>query len=226
MASSVENRSAAKRRSIVEAAASLFLDQGFDGTSMDDVAALANVSKPTVYNHFADKNRLFAEVIHATTDRVDGLMRLVAGTLADAEDLETALIELARQFIAAIMHPQTLRLRRLVIANADRFPEVGRAWYERGFERVLTTLAACFGAFADRGLLRVDDPHMAAEHFVGLLLWIPVNRAMFTGDHRSRKADLERYAAAAVRAFLDGHRPKPRGNKPRGKPSSKGLQGR
>lgn len=206
MAPSIESRSAGKRKVIVEAATRLFLEKGYDGTSMDDVAALAGVSKPTVYNHFADKERLYAEVIHATTDRVDALVRLVAGTLTDAEDLEAALTELAREFIAAIMHPQTLRLRRLVIANADRFPEVGRSWYERGFERVLATLAACFSGFADRGLLKLGDPLMAADHFVGLLLWIPVNRAMFTGNHRARKMDLEHYSSAAVRAFLDGYR--------------------
>jgi TetR/AcrR family transcriptional repressor of mexJK operon len=214
MAASVENRSAGKRRAIVEAATRLFLEKGYDGASMDDVAALAAVSKPTVYNHFADKEELFAEVVYATTDRVDGLVRLVAGTLTEAADLEAALSDLARQFIAVIMNPETLRLRRLVIANADRFPHIGRAWYEKGFERVLTTLATCFKGFSDRGMLRIDDPLMAADHFVGLLLWIPVNRAMFTGNHRSRKVDLDRYSAAAVRAFLDGYGLAPDGKEP------------
>lgn len=209
MAIRTETRSAEKRRAIVEAATRLFLDRGYDGSSMDDVAAQARVSKPTVYNHFADKEALFAEVVLATADRVDGLVRFVTVTLDDASDLEAALSTLARQFAAAIMNPATLQLRRLVIANADRFPEIGKSWYKDGFERVLETLATCFTRLAQRGLLRIDDPTIAADHFVGLLLWIPVNRAMFTGDHSSRKNDLEHYADAAVTAFLNGYRANP-----------------
>ena len=172
---------------------------------MDDIATLAMVSKPTVYKHFADKERLFAEIVRATTERVDDLVRLVADTLAESNDLENDLAELARRFITVLMQPQTLRLRRLVIANSDRFPDVGRTWYEQGFERVLATLAICFERLAGQQRLRVDDPLLAANHFVGLLLWIPVNKAMFTGDHRSSKTQLERYARAAVRAFLTGY---------------------
>jgi len=132
-------------------------------------------------------------------------MRLVTDTL-DGDDMEKDLAELARRFITTLMQPQVLRLRRLVIANADRFPDVGRTWYEQGFERVLATLANCFQRLADRQLLRVDDPSLAANHFVGLLLWIPVNKAMFTGDHGAcSQVDLEHYADAAVRAFLAGY---------------------
>jgi TetR/AcrR family transcriptional repressor of mexJK operon len=201
----VENRSARKRRAIVEAATSVFLDKGYDGTTMDDVATLAAVSKPTVYKHFADKEELFAEIVRASTDQIDDLVRLVAGTLVDPGAVENGLAELARRLITALMQPQMLRLRRLVIANAERFPDVGRIWYEQGFERVLATLATCFQRLADHKLLRLDDPLLAANHFAGLLLWIPLNKAMFSGDHRASKADLELYAAAAIRAFLAGY---------------------
>jgi TetR/AcrR family transcriptional repressor of mexJK operon len=200
-----ESRSVRKRTAIVDAATSLFFDRGYDRTSMDDIATLAAVSKPTVYKHFADKEQLFAEIVGATTDRVDALVRLVAESLAKSDDVETDLGELALQFITILMQPRTLQLRRLVIANADRFPDVGRHWYEQGFERVLATLATSFQRLADQQMLRVDDPLLAANHFVGMLLWIPVNRAMFIGDHRSGKADLEHYARSAVRAFLGGY---------------------
>ena len=112
---------------------------------------------------------------------------------------------LARHFITALMQPRVLRLRRLVMANADRFPDVGRSWYEQGFARVLATLANTFQGLATRKLLRVDDPLLAANHFVGLLLWIPINRAMYTGDYHCDPDELERFAAGAVRAFLAGY---------------------
>jgi TetR/AcrR family transcriptional repressor of mexJK operon len=202
-----ETRSARKRQAIMEAATTVFLNKGYLGASMDDVATLAAVSKPTVYKHFADKERLFTEIILATTGQVEEIVQVVAATLADTDDLDREMAELARRFILALMEPQLLRLRRLVIANADRFPNVGRIWYEQGFERVLASLATCFKRLADRGVLRVDDQLLAANHFVGLLLWIPVNKVMFGGDdQRSPDADLERYADAAARVFLTAYR--------------------
>jgi TetR/AcrR family transcriptional repressor of mexJK operon len=194
--------SAKKRMGIVKAAHDLFLDQGYELTSMDDIAARARVSKPTVYSHFRDKEALFAEVVRATTDDVADLVSLVSRSLADPEDFELKLLELARKFLTALMQPQMLKLRRMVIANAERFPEVGRLWYEQGFERVLRTLADCFQRLADRTVLKLDDPMIAAQHFVGLLLWIPLNKIMFTGDRGSSKVINDRTASAAVRAFL------------------------
>lgn len=203
-----ETRSARKRRAIVEAATTAFLGKGYLGTNMDEIAALAAVSKRTVYRHFVDKDRLFTEIVLATTDEMAGLVRQLAGSLAESRDVGEDLGELARRFLAALMQPQVVRLRRLVIANVDRFPDLGRTWYDRGFGRALATLAASFERLAERGLLRLDDPVLAAHHFVGQLLWIPVNQAMFTGDSELKtEADLERYADAAVRAFLSGYGP-------------------
>ncbi len=205
MEANSSSRSDRKRKALLLAATEVFLDKGFDGTSMDDVAARAAVSKPTVYKYFSDKERLFAEIVLATTSQVDDLVRLVVETMDDQPGVEASLTLLARRFIAAIMQPRVLRLRRLVIANADRFPDVGRSWYEQGFERVLATLAASFKSLADRRILGPGDPLLAANHFVGLLLWIPVNKAMFTGDHHASTDDLELCAEAAVRAFLNGY---------------------
>jgi TetR/AcrR family transcriptional repressor of mexJK operon len=202
MKSGEETRSALKHRAIMGAAKTAFLSNGYLGTSMDEIAAIAGVSKQTVYKHFADKERLFGEIVLATTDEIDKIIRLVAGKLADTRDVKKDLRELARKFITVLMEPHLLQLRRLIIANADRLPKLGRTWYEQGFGRVLATLATSFHGLAERQLLRLDDPLLAANHFVGMLLWIPVNRAMFTGNHRSTKAELEHYADAAVCTFL------------------------
>ena len=192
----------------MDAATAVFLKKGYVGTSMDEIADIARVSKQTVYKHFADKDRLFAEIVLATTDDVDQTVRVLAGTLADTRDLEKDLREVARRFLGRLMAPQLLRLRRLVIANADRLPELGRAWYEQGFGRVLRTLATSFRRLAEHRLLDVEDAQLAAHHFVGMLLWIPLNEAMFTGNHRPfTNAGLERYADAAVAAFLQAYGP-------------------
>jgi TetR/AcrR family transcriptional repressor of mexJK operon len=207
MEPTVESRSDRKRKLLLSVATEVFLDKGYDGTSMDDVAAKAGVSKPTVYRFFSDKERLFAEIVRATTGEIDELVRLVVETLAEQTSVESGLVVLARRFLRSLMQPRILRLRRLVMANAERFPNVGRSWYEQGFERVLATLATSFRSLADRKLLHIADPLVAANHFVGMLLWIPINKAMFTGDYQSRSDELEDLAAAAVRAFLAGYGP-------------------
>ncbi|WP_030674310.1 TetR/AcrR family transcriptional regulator [Streptomyces sp. NRRL B-1347] len=206
MEANEQSRSARKRRAIMDAATRVFVDKGYSGTSMDDIAKLAAVSKQTVYKHFADKEKLFAEIVLATTDRADAMIDLVADIPADADRLEENLTRLARQFLTALTQPQVLQLRRLIIANSDTFPELGAAWYEQGFERVLATLAATFRKLADEGLLRIDDPLLAANHFSGLLLWIPVNKAMFHGGPRHTQDELDRYATAGVTAFLGAYR--------------------
>lgn len=218
MKSTEGGRSARKHREIVEAATLLFLKSGYDGTSMEDIAVKAGVSKQTVYKHFADKERLFSAIVLGTTNQVDQLVALVAGPLVETPDLKKDLTVLGRQFVTALMHPHLLRLRRLVIANADRMPELGRTWYEQGFERVLATLGTCFAGLSKRHLLSVPDPLIASHHFVGLLLWIPVNQAMFTGAEQPyTKAELDHYADAAVGAFLAayGVRPKAAGKSSR-----------
>jgi TetR/AcrR family transcriptional repressor of mexJK operon len=180
---------------------------------MDEVAALASVSKQTVYKHFTDKEQLFTSIILDTTGQVDGLTKMITMTLDDSADLAADLGKLARQFLGAIMQPDLLRLRRLVIAEAVRFPDLGRTWYEQGFERSLATLATALERLAGRELLRLDDPRLAAEHFVGLLLWIPVNKVMFWGggDHYT-EADLERLSEAGVAAFLRAYGASSSGN--------------
>ncbi|MGA4797490.1 TetR/AcrR family transcriptional regulator [Streptomyces lavendulocolor] len=201
----MDNRSERKHQAILDAATTVFLNKGYLGTSMDDIARLAAVSKQTVYKHFVDKEKLFTEIVMATTDRIDGVIDLVADIPADAEHLEENLTRLARGFLTTLTRPDVLRLRRLVIANAEAFPELGAAWYEQGFERVLATLAATFRRLTDRGLLHTEDPLLAAHHFAGLLLWIPVNRAMFHGGPQHSEDDLDAYAAGGVRAFLAAH---------------------
>jgi TetR/AcrR family transcriptional regulator, mexJK operon transcriptional repressor len=198
-----ENRSDRKHREIMSAATAVFVAKGYDGTSMEEIATKAGVSKQTVYKHFADKERLFGEIILATTDQVDQVVGLVTETLSQSTNLEKDLSRLGRKFLSVLMDAELLKLRRLVIANADRMPELGRSWYEQGFECVLATLASCFQRLAQERLLKLEDALIAANHFVGMLLWIPVNEAMFTGNDKPRsKAALDSLADAASRAFL------------------------
>jgi TetR/AcrR family transcriptional repressor of mexJK operon len=134
----------------------------------DEVAARASVSKQTLYKHFADKQHLIAEVILDTTLHVlDSLSDAVA-TVQNARDERKALRGLADGWLRGLPQPEIIRLRRLVIAEADRFPEIGRAWFDRGFDRALVILGEAMRGLADRGLLRdLGDPTLAARFLAG-----------------------------------------------------------
>ena len=198
-----ETRAERKDREIIQAATTTFVQKGYDGTSMEEIATRAAVSKQTIYKHFTDKETLFGAVVRSTAIRTNNVVDSVTALLSEAKFAGGGLGELARLLVTMLMDDELLRLRRLIIANADRMPELGRDWYEKGFERMLRTMAACFQKLSAQHLMNVSDPTLAASHFFGMLLWIPMNEAMFTGNRKPRsKAELERHADASVEAFL------------------------
>jgi TetR/AcrR family transcriptional regulator, mexJK operon transcriptional repressor len=101
------------------------------------------------------------------------------------------------------MQPRLLQLRRLVIGEAGRFPEAGRTFYERGPGRTVAALATVFEHLAERGVLELDDAHLAAGHFNWLIMSFPLNLAMLLGpEGQLPPTELDRYADEGVRAFL------------------------
>lgn len=195
-------RSARKRRAIIEAATDLLLRKGYQGTSMDEIAALAAVSKQTIYKQFSDKEALFTGIIRGIADRAGGFVDTVTRTLRHTDDVERDLRALAREYLAIVMEPGQLQVRRLLIEEAGRHPELARGYYRQVPERTLAALAACFQDLDGRGLLRVDDPELAATHFAFLILGKPLDRAMLCGDDERLAADIDRIADAGVRVFL------------------------
>jgi TetR/AcrR family transcriptional regulator, mexJK operon transcriptional repressor len=198
-----EPRSVRKRNEILDAATSLFLVHGYLGTSMDEIAALARVSKQTVYKHFADKERLFSAIVAAAVDAAGNPVLEDTDALAESDDLAADLTAFARGQLERVMQPRLMQLRRLVIGEANRFPELGRGFYERGAGRSIAGLASAFERLTARELLRADDPELAAAHFNWLVMAAPVNRAMLLGDDAiPSAAELGRYAEGGVKAFL------------------------
>jgi TetR/AcrR family transcriptional regulator, mexJK operon transcriptional repressor len=199
----------------MEAATSLFLRGGYLGTSMDEIAATAGVSKQTVYTHFADKEQLFTELVLRNTELADQFTAEMLSVLDDTNDVESGLRELARRYITSVIQPRVTQLRRLVIAEAGRFPDLARTYYERVPQRTVDALATRLDTLASRGLLRIDDPQLAATHLAWLILGMPMDRAMFHAtDDALPPADLEHLAEEAVRVFLAAYgaspRPRPR----------------
>jgi TetR/AcrR family transcriptional repressor of mexJK operon len=193
-----EGRSARKRSVILEAGRAVFMRNGYGGASMDEIAAVAKVSKQTVYKHFVDKESLFTEIITADMEsRSKELLRALSESDAEGDPRQ-----LARRHISSIVKPEVMRMRRMVIGEADRFPDLARAWAEAGIGTGLSKLAERFSELANQGFLRIDDPLLAAQHFNWLILSIPLNTSMFDPEATFTRRELERFADEGVRVFL------------------------
>jgi TetR/AcrR family transcriptional repressor of mexJK operon len=200
------DRSARKRQGILDAATGLFLRHGYLGTSMDQIAATAAVSKPTIYKFFPDKERLFTEIVLGTLDRAGGPFRAELSALAETDHLADDLRQLARRYLATVMQPAVLQLRRLVIGASPQLPVLARAYYERAPEQTMQALAGCFGQLAARKLLRLDDPLVAASHFAFLVLGRALDKSLFCGDKPFTDNELAAQADAGAAAFLAVYR--------------------
>jgi TetR/AcrR family transcriptional regulator, mexJK operon transcriptional repressor len=198
-----QGRSAQKRRAILDAATEVFLQKGYLATNMDEIAALAAVSKQTVYKNFLGKETLFVEIVSSVTNRASDRVHSEMPDLAEGEDVAEYLRRYAYRQLIIVLTPRVIQLRRLVIGEVGRFPELARALFDGGPRRAMAAMAVLFERLAERGLLAIDDPAAAASQFNWLIMGEPLNRAMLLGDEAIPKpAALRRHAAAGVRVFL------------------------
>jgi TetR/AcrR family transcriptional regulator, mexJK operon transcriptional repressor len=198
-----QGRSAQKRRAILDAATEVFLKSGYLGTNMDEIAALSGVSKQTVYKHFSSKEALFVEIVSSMTNNAGDLVHNDAPSLKGDGELADYLRDYAYKQLSVVLAPRIMQLRRLVIGEVSRFPELAKVLYERGPLRAMKTLAGIFEQLAARGLLKAGDPMLAASHFNWLVMSDALNLAMLLGDDAIPKpAELKRQAEEGVRVFL------------------------
>jgi TetR/AcrR family transcriptional regulator, mexJK operon transcriptional repressor len=203
----VTGRSARKRQAIMAAATALFLRDGYRDTSMDQVAAEAAVSKQTVYKQFADKEQLFRDIVLGVTGSSAAIIAeltaaLDATAVTSQAQLRTVLTGLARRYLDGVLQPHVLALRRLIIAEAERFPDLARSYFEQAPARAIEVVADALRGYAARGLLTAADPGLAAAYFAYLTLAIPLDRAQFYPGTSPSPAERDRLAGEAVRIFL------------------------
>ena len=199
----MSDRSTRKREAILQAATELFLTREYVGTSMEDIAVAAAVSKQTVYKHFSDKQTLFREVALGSVQHVGRDFQSQVAAVAEAPDVPAALRDLARSYITAIMNPLLLRRRQLVLREAGRYPDLARKNHESGPRQTISVLTTAFARLAHRGELAIDDPRLAATQFAFLVVGEPLDTAMFRGAGRRRRLrELDALAEAGVEVFL------------------------
>jgi TetR/AcrR family transcriptional repressor of mexJK operon len=206
---SASERTSRKRAEILTVATELFLTNGYAGTSMDGIAAAASASKQTVYKHFRDKETLFREIVMSTVTDVSEPFRVLIRKVEEADDVPGAIRDLARRYIAAVMNPELLRRRQLVVREAGRLPDLARAYHEGAPLRTIRQLAETFARLGERGELIAKDPEVAATHFAFLLLGRPLDTVMFRGERTDwSPRELRDIADAASDAFLAAYRPR------------------
>lgn len=199
------------REIILAAALEHFLADGYVGTSVDAIAETAGVSKRTVYNIYDGKEALFRAVLQEAIDTAEAFARTsgdMAAQVGDSDDLAEDLRELAMRQATAVLGGGIVRLRRLLIGEAERFPELASEYYARAPGRVMGALAELFAAFDAHGLLEVDDAQVAAEHFSFLVMGALLDRAHFmSAADGPAHDDVTARARAGAGAFLRAYQP-------------------
>ncbi|RRJ83780.1 TetR/AcrR family transcriptional regulator [Aestuariirhabdus litorea] len=156
------SKSEEKRDQILEAAVTLFIEQGFDATSMDQIAQLASVSKQTVYSHFGNKEELFSASIRC---------KCISHQLAEADfrefnDPRSALATIALRFHELLHSPEAIHVHRTCVAQSETHPQLSSLFFKEGPNSMFEQVARLLESFSARGLLRVEEPRFAAVQFL------------------------------------------------------------
>ena len=189
---------------IVDIATAIFMERGFDATTIDAVAEAASVGKATLYARYRDKSALFAAVVQRKVDRWVEVSAPEAPKPGD--HVADVLLAMGRRMVAAILVPESIAINRIVTAQAIRFPDLAHAIHREAWQRSNASVAAVLAHFAEDGQIVVDDCDMAADLFISLIVG-RLSRLALLGIAID-PGQVDRRLAAAVSLFLDGLRPR------------------
>lgn len=184
---------------VIAGAREVFLADGFDGASVDDIARAAGVSKATLYSYFPDKRLLFMEVASIECRRqTDDALEELDMSRPPQEVLGFA----AERMMNFVLSPFGRGVFRIVVAEAERFPQIGREFWMCGPQRGRDILADYFGQAVARGELEIDDFALAADQFSELCKADLFPRMLFGITRKITPEEHKRVADGAVSMFL------------------------
>lgn len=187
-----------KRNAILEAAKRLFLSDGYDGVSMDQIAAGAGVSKLTVYSHFGDKETLFSAAVQAYCEQH---LPPPLFEPAPATALRERLIEIATAFYEMISTPEAIQIHRLLCSPQLAESPLSKMFWDAGPQRLHDEFAALLQRRVEAGELEINDPARAATQFFALIKGEPHAMLMF-GCGVTAPTELTVHIEASVAMFL------------------------
>ena len=198
-----------KRQAILDAAFTVFARQGYANACVKEIAAEANVAKPTVYNHLNDKANLFRQAVQIAADEATAQnLAAVERLFAPGDDLHAALVSVAQALLLCYGSEQSLALRRLLYAEVARFPDLLDTVQGQGADRITEAMADRLARLTLSGRLNATDPVQAAEQFLALLTGPMETRSRY-GTQQIPTAELNSMAEAAVATFLKAFGPEP-----------------
>lgn len=200
-------RKGRKFEDVLAGAREVFLTQGFEGASVDDIARAAGVSKATLYSYFPDKRLMFLEVAKAECCRqvVD-----VEDKISSHVKLKDALLIAAVTLVEFFTSDFYLRMYRVVVAESDRFPELGRQFYETGPMMGRNRMVAYLQEAEARGEIQIEDKALAADMFTELCRADVFTQMLFGIKTKPTQAEKDRVINAAVAMFLARYAPQTR----------------
>ena len=199
--------SSRKRDQIVNGAMKVFLEDGYHGASMDAIATAARVSKTTLYNLVGNKEELFDEILRRAND--DILLPTRQKPSPDVS-LEEELYAFAKHYADVLLSSHMLSLHRLTVGEAQRFPRLGRLFFNAGPAKVLEGMSHYLAALGERGQLCISDPEVAGHHFFGMVINPARNHLLFFGDGALSDAQIDKSVRDGLAAFLRAYKAEPK----------------
>jgi AcrR family transcriptional regulator len=200
----VGEEDSSKRRQILDGARKLFLDLGFDGASMGEIARAAGVSKGTLYVYFADKNRLFETIVEEESLE----QGKVAFNFDPGREVEITLPEFGRAYIQLLCRPGGGSAIRTVMSIAERMPEVGRRFYDNVLARTVNRFSAYLEARGQLGDLVIEDYELAAWQFMQMCQATLFQAFVFQAKPAPSAEQIAKVVDSATRMFLVAYRAK------------------
>ena len=194
-----EIRKGRKYDQVLDGARRVFLRDGFDGASVDDIAREAGVSKATLYSYFPDKRFLFTEICNSECRRQTEEAEAAIDETAPVQEVLTFA---ATRIAGFLMSDFGRNMFRLVVAEANRFPEIGRAFYQNGPGLIRDRLVHHLRQVADSGMLKIEDFDLAADQFAQLCKAHIHEKLIFGLADDITPADIQRTVQGAVDMFM------------------------
>ncbi len=196
----------ARREAILDVASDVFLEEGYANASMSTIAARLGGSKGTLYNYFKNKEQLFAAYVvrHCAWQR-DAMFEIDS----DLGDIREALIKVGRIYLSIVLSDFSIANFRVIVAEAQRTPEIGHAFYEAGPKSGSQLLGATLQKAVDSGQLKIDDPVHAARQFIGLCQNHMLKARLCYAMAEPTPEEIDREVLPAVAVFLAAYGVKP-----------------
>lgn len=192
----------ARREAILDVAQDVFLEEGFAAGSMSTIAGRLGGSKGTLYNYFRNKDELFEAFVQR---RCFWHETAIFGELGPGAGAQKTLLLIARTYMRVTLSDTSLRGMRLIIAEAERAPEIGRKFYESGPVRGAKRLSEMMAVWSEAGELNIGDPLEAAQFFLGLCKGRFHMQRLLNVMPELTEAQIEAEAERSVRTFLCVH---------------------